>query len=305
MKYQSAVPTNSQWGRAEKRQDQADLICSMRQLETIFNNIDSLIHVTDMKSYKILYMNKSMKEQLQEDMTGKICWQTFQTNQDGPCDFCTNDKLIDANGNPTEPYVWEFYNPKFCRWYELHDLATPWIDGNLVRIEIATDITGRKVFEQKQKQNKKILEKKVKERTIELEEMNATLKTLLKKREEDKKEIEEKIFLNFKLLISPTIDSLKKSITQKQQQEMLNILESEFKHIISPFSKKLSDKMINLTPTEIHIADLIKFGKSNKEISKILNKSVHTIYRHRENIRKKTNLINKKTNLRSFLLALE
>ncbi len=73
----------------------------------------------------------------------------------------------------------------------------------------------------------------------------------------------------------------------------------------SPFSKKLSDKMVNLTPKEIHIANLIKSGKSNKEISELLNSSIHTIASHRENIRKKTGLKNRKVNLRSFLSTLE
>ena len=63
--------------------------------------------------------------------------------------------------------------------------------------------------------------------------------------------------------------------------------------------------MVNLTPKEINIANLVKFGKTNKEISEIMHSSIHTISRHRENIRKKTGLKNKKVNLRSFLSTLE
>jgi DNA-binding CsgD family transcriptional regulator len=135
--------------------------------------------------------------------------------------------------------------------------------------------------------------------------MNATLRILLKKREEDKNEIEEKIFANHKLILAPIIRNLKKSLTRENQNQMMDILESELKNIVSPFSKKLSDHMVNLTPMEIHIADLIKLGKTNKEIAEITNSSIHTISRHRENIRKKTGLKNKKVNLRSFLLTLE
>lgn len=85
---------------------------------------------------------------------------------------------------------------------------------------------------------------------------------------------------------------------------MIDILELGLNNILSPFSKKLSDPMVSLTPTEIHIADLVRYGKSNKEISEILNSSTHTISRHRENIRKKLGLKNKKINLRSFLSSL-
>ena len=168
-------------------------------------------------------------------------------------------------------------------------------NGQIVQIiEYQIDITARRQTELELKQ-----------KATELEEMNTALKVLLKRREQDKYEIEEKIFANYQLLITPIIQNLKKTLTQKNQKDIINILESNLKNILSPFSKKLSDKLINLTPTEIHVADLIKLGKSNKEISEILNCSVHTISRHRDNIRIKTGLKNKKLNLRSFLLSLQ
>lgn len=170
---------------------------------------------------------------------------------------------------------------------------------------VIIDVSKQKQAEKKQKEIKLTLEEKVKERTAELEDMNATLRILLKKREEDKNEIGENIFANHKLILAPIIQNLKKSLTRESQKDMMDILESELKNILSPFSKKLSDHMVNLTPMEIHVADLVKFGKTNKEISEITHSSIHTISRHRENIRKKTGLKNKKINLRSFLLTLE
>ena len=132
----------------ENKQAEQELKYSKLQLEAVFNNLDAIIYITDMDSYEILYMNNYMKEVLGKDSTGKICWKSFHENQDGPCDFCTNDKLIDADGDPTEPYVWEFYNSKVNKWYELHDQAIPWTDGRLVRMEIAVDISERKFSEE-------------------------------------------------------------------------------------------------------------------------------------------------------------
>jgi len=73
-------------------------------------------------------------------------------------DFCTNDKLIDASGNPKEPYIWEFHNQTLNRWYELHDQAIPWTDGKLVRMEIALDITEHKLSEMAIKRRERYLE---------------------------------------------------------------------------------------------------------------------------------------------------
>ena len=299
-KYRTVIIDVTQRKRAELL-----LKYGRRQLESVLNNIEASIYVADMTSYEILFMNRYMKQLYKRDLTGSICWKSIHKNQKGPCEFCTNDKLLDDTGNPSEPYSWEFYNDVFKKWYEVNNLAIPWMDGRFVRLELAKDITDRKKIEQRQKQINTTLEDKVKERTAELEDMNATLRILLKKREADRDEIGEMIFANHKMILAPLMDHLKKSLTQESQREMMTLLESELTHIISPFSKQLSDRMVNLTPKEIHVANLIKSGKSNKEISEILNTSTHTISRHRENIRKKTGLKNKKVNLRSFLLTLQ
>jgi PAS domain S-box-containing protein len=275
------------------------------QLESVLNRIESCVYVADMISYEILFMNTYMKKKHKADLTGQICWEAIHGNQTGPCEICNNERLVDAAGNPTEPCIWEFYDRDSDKWHELSSLAIPWTDGRLVRLEIARDITGRKQAEKQQKEITLTLEDKVRERTAELEDMNATLRILLKKREEDKNEIGENIFANHKMILAPIIENLKKSLARESQKNMMDILESELKNIVSPFSKKLSDHMVNLTPMEIHVADLVKFGKTNKEISEITHSSIHTISRHRENIRKKTGLKNKKVNLRSFLLTLE
>ena len=53
------------------------------------------------------------------------------------------------------------------------------------------------------------------------------------------------------------------------------------------------------------MADLIKAGKTNKEIAGLLLVSHNTVLFHRHNIRSKLNIKNKKINLRSHLLALD
>ncbi|MCG8634375.1 MAG: PAS domain-containing protein [Desulfobacterales bacterium] len=163
------------------------------------------------------------------------------------------------------------------------------------------DITARKKTEQDLKKSYETLEEKVRERTAELNEMNTALKVLLKKREHDREDIEEKIFANFKLRVTPTLDRLKKEFSGTPRSGLITLLESELNDILSGFSKKMSDPTTGLTPMEVQIASMIKLGKSSKEIARLLNRSAYTIANHRENIRKKLGLKNRKVNLRSFL----
>ena len=133
--------------------------------------------------------------------------------------------------------------------------------------------------------------------------MNTALKVLLKQREDDKKELGENVLTNVKELISPYLERLKKSRLNTNQETLVNILDSNLNNIISPFISKLSFKFFNLTPMEIKVANLVKEGKTNKEIAELLCLSKNTILFHRYNIRRKLQLKNKKINLRSHLLS--
>jgi len=84
----------------------------------------------------------------------------------------------------------------------------------------------------------------------------------------------------------------------------LDILEAILKNIISPFSNRLSSKYADLTPTEIKIANLIREGKTTKEIARFQGSSVSAINLHRFHIRSKLGLIGKPTNLQSYLSSL-
>jgi len=136
-----------------------------------------------------------------------------------------------------------------------------------------------------------------------LEEVNTALKVLLKQRESDKKELGENVLSNVKEFISPYIERLNKSRLNTHQKTLVNIMESNLENIISPFISKLSSKFFNFTPMEIKVANLVKEGKTNKEIAELLCLSKNTILFHRHNIRGKLRLKNKKINLRSHLLS--
>ena len=143
-----------------------------------------------------------------------------------------------------------------------------------------------------------------------LEDANTAFRILLKQREEDKSELEQNVMRNTRELILPYVDRAKLNQSScfcnhsSQQQVLLDIVERRLKEILSPLLNRLSHLELNLTPKEIQIASLIKEGYSNKEIAKILFLSIATIQFHRRNIRRKTGLINSKSNLSTYLLSL-
>jgi len=120
-----------------------ELKISQERLVTVFNSFDALVYVADMKTYEIIFVNKHMQN-IFGNIEGKVCWQTIQIDQTGPCGFCTNNKIVDSEGVPLDPYTWEFQNTRTGRWFYAVDRAIRWVDGRTVRLEVATDITERK-----------------------------------------------------------------------------------------------------------------------------------------------------------------
>jgi len=147
-------------------------------------------------------------------------------------------------------------------------------------------------------------EKELKVKTMNLEEINTALRVLLKRRDEDKKELEEKVLSNVKELVVPYLEKLEKTELNDSQKTYVGILESNLNDIISPFLRTLSSTYLNISPTEIQVANLVKQGKTTKEIAESLNSSTRAIEFHRNNLRNKLGLKNKKANLRSYLLSL-
>jgi len=175
-------------------------------------------------------------------------------------------------------------------------------DGDVLGYQgILRDITERKEAEKVLREREAELEIQ----TNSLEEVNTALGVLLKKRDEDKTELEDKVVANVQELVVPFLEKMKKSPLHPKQVAYLHILESNLNAIISPFLRTLSAQYGSLTPMEIQVANLIKEGKNTKEIGEVMTLSPRTIETHRKNIRKKLGIEKRKGNLRSYLLTFQ
>jgi PAS domain S-box-containing protein len=144
-----------------------------------------------------------------------------------------------------------------------------------------------------------------KDQAVRLLEVNTALKVLLKQRDSDKLELEEKVLLNVNQLIMPYLDKLKRRKLDARQEAYVEILESNLNEIVSPLARTLSAKLLRLSPTELGIANLICQGKTTKQIAETMNLADSTINFHRNNIRAKLGVKNKKIGLRTYLSSVK
>ena len=164
---------------------------------------------------------------------------------------------------------------------------------------IITDITDKKKAENTLRRR----EKELQDKNIQLEEMNTALRTLAKLREHDKTEIENRIFANLQQLMVPLIEKLQTSGLNDRQKIYTKLLSANLAEITSSFNRHLPSHFLVLTPAEIEVANLVKHGRTTKEIASLMNISVRTVDMHRLNIRRKLGLHKKGTNLRTYLLS--
>jgi len=295
----------------EHKQAQEALRESEEKYRMIFTNSTDGIIVADPETKKFIYVNPA------------ICKTLDYTEEE-----LTQMGVVDIHPkNSLEHVVSEFEAQ--ARGEKLLVMNIPFLkkDGTIIYMDtnasivkmgekhrimgIFRDVTERKQAEEELRKAHNELEHRVKERTRELEikknsleEINTAMKVLLKKREEDKTELEDNILTNVIELVVPYFEKIKKTKLDDQQEAFLSIIESNLNEIISPFTRKMSLKYLNLTPTEIQIANLIRHGSPTKKIAELMNISPRTVETHRKNIRRKIGLKAKRANLRSHLLSL-
>ncbi len=127
---------------------------------------------------------------------------------------------------------------------------------------------------------------------------------LLRQREEDQRDLQERIVSNVQELVLPYLEKLKGTHMSEVQSSYMEVAETHLKEITAPFLRQTVSQFPHMTAKELQVATLVRKGRSNKEIASLMHVSLNTIEIHRYNLRKKLGLQNKKINLRSYLLSL-
>jgi len=209
-----------------------------------------------------------------------------------------NNAINQPNQNSPEPYQFNIISKTGESKIVRVKFVSLKEKSGMVTYEDITEIaTAQKALEKR--------EKELEHKTTSLEEVNTALRVLLKRREEDKTELEEKVLYNMKDLVLPYIAKLEQSRLSENQKSFLTILKSNLDDIVSPFSRRLAASHLNLTPREVQVANLLKEDKITKEIADLLHMSESSVEFHRHHIRKKLGLVGKKINLRTYLQSLQ
>ena len=289
--------------------NEAPLCYSSEEARTVLDSLSAHIAIMD-ETGVILDTNRAwrgfaVKRGMPEDYDGigdnylAICDAT--KGEDGADARTVAAGIRDVIKGGVDEFLYDYpcHSDDGPHWYYMRAIRMSG-EGPLRVVVSHEEITALKLSEQALRKS----EEQLKQQKVELEESNIALKVLLKQREGDKSELEQKVITNVKEMVLPYLEKLKRVNLKPKDKTVVDIIDSHLNDIISPMMQKLANASIILTPQEIQVASLVKDGKASKEIAGILNVSETTVHFHRKNLRRKFGLSNSQTNLRSYLISI-
>jgi DNA-binding CsgD family transcriptional regulator/PAS domain-containing protein len=151
---------------------------------------------------------------------------------------------------------------------------------------LGADITEQKGMQDALARSERALRRQA---TI-LDERNAALKVLLEQREQEHRELEERIVSNLDQLIEPTLERLSHALRHRPERLDIDALRGNLREIVGPFGERLAQRPASgqpLTRREKEVAGLVRQGRTSAEIAEALHVSRAAVAFHRGNIRRK------------------
>jgi PAS domain S-box-containing protein len=147
----------------------------------------------------------------------------------------------------------------------------------------------------------KAMERYLREEKTKAEEMNITLKNVMKSIDRDKEEFELSIAQRVTTSIIPSLQKLAAEENREVRDMYMKILRDQLAGLTRSSSAISNEDIIRLTKSEVQVCQMIQSGSTSKDIADGMAISVETVQTHRKNIRKKLGLSGKDVNLYAYL----
>ena len=112
-------------------------------LDAVLDGLEAAVYVADARNGEILFANRAFQALHGFDAVGRVLreW-VLPLPERG--DYRVDPRGVEAPDAPCELFDGELLQPRTGHWYHVKEQAVPWVDGRIVRLGIATDITDRK-----------------------------------------------------------------------------------------------------------------------------------------------------------------
>ncbi len=156
----------------EPKRVRAALESAHERFEAVLDGLDAAVFVADARTDEILFANLAFKRIHGFDAVGRTV-RGVAVPQPERGDYRVDPRNLSPADVPRELFDGELQHPLSGRWYHVREQATRWVDGRVVRMGIATDITDRKQTAEVAREQEERLQRT--SRLITMGEMASTL----------------------------------------------------------------------------------------------------------------------------------
>jgi PAS domain S-box-containing protein len=166
------------------------------------------------------------------------------------------------------------------------------IDGCWYWPVIVSDISRQKALEERLRKEKQ-----------QVEDMNVTLRNVMKSVDGDRREFENTIARRIRAHLLPALDRLGRESSEAVRASYLELIREQLVGLTSGLEGEIDFNLLKLSKTEGRVCQFIQAGCTTKEICEAMNLAFETVQTHRKNIRRKLGLRGKNINLHSYLTS--
>ncbi|MBN9696003.1 MAG: PAS domain S-box protein [Zoogloea sp.] len=157
----------------EPKRVRAELEAAHERFVAILDGLDAAVYVADAATDEILFANRAFKSIYGFDAVGQRVGIYALPTPPDTLWYDVDPRRLSPEQVPRELYDGELRNAMSGRWYHIRERATRWVDGRVVRMAIATDITDRKRVDEENRAQQERLQRT--SRLITMGEMASTL----------------------------------------------------------------------------------------------------------------------------------
>ena len=147
----------------------------------------------------------------------------------------------------------------------------------------------------------KAMERYLRQEKNKAEEMNVTLRNVMKTIDKEKEALELSISQKVTTNIIPSLQKIASEENHEIRDMYLKVLRGQLAGLTKSSGVVSNEDKMRLTKSEIYVCQMIQAGDTSKDIAAAMHISIETVQTHRKNIRRKLGLCGKDVNLFAYL----
>ena len=147
----------------------------------------------------------------------------------------------------------------------------------------------------------KALEDSLRREKSHLEELNITLRNVMKTIDDERHEIRGNVARKINEVILPAMEKVENETDRRVRKGFFDVIRDQLWKLSEGGGGEQDARLLKLTPTEMKICQFVQAGSATKEIADSMGLSLDTVHTHRKNIRRKLGLRGRDINLYTFL----